>query len=594
MRQMKITSNAIAVSASLLVAVSGAVSAKNGTNVPYEVWGSDQSNSVAGAPGRGTRGSLIWVWNSEDVDRQINAGIPARPLGCDGNNVAGEGPCDLLDIFPASLAEHDVNGTTGSSLGDYDYGRLHGALSDPQNRYMNVNLFGPGNGFVGIMDGITKEAVALFRVTGTSSGQRVHMSFWNSDGSALLIANLNGKILERIDVTRDPDGKISSAVFNTDAGLGVGKGMSVTAPAKVYLGTNGQGNAMIGSIAGNYASADLGDLTPAGKCRENGCASGPDGDLGGRANNVIICPIVSASDNAYITFGGGGLIVADTTTTPMAITGEYGQQIINGAGCGGVQVDDKMWLNAGVSASEAPGAGNVQSTFTIYTIDDTAFSTVQGENMPLPVTVYKDDDATDGNAANTATIGNVGGDPNPNLTGQLPGTTTRRDSHGMTRTVSGSHIHTVDRIQNLVEVIDARTLARTTYDLTSANGKGQGVGACDAASVTYESGPSGDPDLPANDAAPDLMENTPDGKYLAVALRGPIPVSVTHSAQGSCPGVGMIRLLGNGKYGKLATVLRTTNTVDDTPVSAPGGHPYVGAEHSDIHGASVRDRVEDM
>ena len=162
------------------------------------------------------------------------------------------------------------------------------------------------------------------------------------------------------------------------------------------------------------------------------------------------------------------------------------------------------------------------------------------------------------------------------------------------RTLSGKYVHTVDRIQNVVEVFDTRRLKRSTYDLTSRNGRGQGKGACDAASVTYESGPTGDPGLPANDAAPDLMEPTPDGKYLAVALRGPIPVSVTHSAQGSCPGVGMIRLLGNGKYGKLATVLRSTNTVDTAPLSAPGGHAYAGSEHSDVHGASVRTRVEDM
>ena len=359
----------------------------------------------------------------------------------------------------------------------------------------------------------------------------------------------------------------------------------------MYLGQNAHGNAMLGTITGDYSNADFGDLTPAGKCRENGCSGGSDGNMGGRVNNVIICPISSSNDRAYITMGGGGLLVADTTTTPMTIVGEYGQQVINGAGCGGVQVGNHMWLNAGVSASDA---GNVHSTFTIYTLNDDAFHTVQAENTPLPVTVYKDSDANDGHAANTATIGNLDGDPSPNLTGQLPGTSTRRDSHGMTRTLSSNHVHTVDRIQNLVEAIDTQTLARTTYDLTSTNGLGNGVGPCDAASVTYENGSTGDPSLPSNDAAPDLMETTPDGKYLAVALRGPIPVSVTHAAQGSCPGVGIIRLLAGGKSGKLATVLRTTNTVDDTPVSAPGGYPYAGAEHSDIHGASVRTRVEDM
>jgi hypothetical protein len=274
---------------------------------------------------------------------------------------------------------------------------------------------------------------------------------------------------------------------------------------------------VIGNVSGDYDATALGDLTPNGECKENGCTTGPDGALGGRANNVIVCPIVSDNDNAYITFRGGGLLVADTTATPMTIIGEYDSQVVNGAGCGGVQVGDEMWLNAAASAG---GAGLTQSTFTIYTIDDTGFvSGANAPNIPVPTEVYKD-------STNTATIGNVGGDPNPNKTGQIPGTTNRRDAHGMARTLSGSHIHNVDRIQNIVEVFDTTTGANTTYDLTSGDVQGNGFGACSSASVTD------DAVLPGNDPAPDLMDTTPDGKYLVVALRGPIPVSVTHAVQG--------------------------------------------------------------
>ena len=39
-----------------------------------------------------------------------------------------------------------------------------------------------------------------------------------------------------------------------------------------------------------------------------------------------------------------------------------------------------------------------------------------------------------------------------------------------------------------------------------------------------------------------LLEITPNGKFLMIAFRGPVPVSVPHSAQGSCPGVGIVRL----------------------------------------------------
>ncbi|MEE9380370.1 MAG: hypothetical protein V3V03_03110, partial [Hyphomonadaceae bacterium] len=272
----------------------------------------------------------------------------------------------------------------------------------------------------------------------------------------------------------------------------------------------------------------------------------------------------------------GGLLIADTTATPMTIVGEYGQAIVNGAGCGGVQVANEMWINAGVSAA---GSGVDQSTYTMYTIDDVFGSSANAENTPLPTEVFRD-------PTNTATLGSTVGAAN-NTTGQVPGTTTRRDAHGAVATITGSHVHNVDRIQNNVEVFDAVSYTRTTYDLTSADGQGGGTGPCDAASVTD------DPALPSNDPAPDLMAAGPNGSYLFVALRGPTPVSVTHSAQGSCPGVGVIELSSDGSSGMLVGVLRSTNTVDTAPVSAPGGIAYTGVEHSDIHGASVRVRVED-
>ena len=397
------------------------------------------------------------------------------------------------------------------------------------------------------------------------------MSFWSTDGSAILIANLHGKVLERINVTRDASDTITQLSFDRGASLGVGKGMEVTADATMFTGMNDHGNMLIGEIVGAYDSGAFGDLTPNGVCKENGCTSGDDGATGGRANNVIICPIASDNDHVYLTMGGGGLLVADLTATPMSIVGEYGNQTFNGAGCGGVQVGDDVWLNGGVSAS---GAGATQSTFTMYTLDDTAFGATNAENMPAPVEVWKD-------ATNTNTIGNLDGTDTPNETGQMPGSTTRRDSHGMAATVDGAYTHTVDRIQNTVEVFNTATLAQTSYDLTSADGQGTGEGACAAASVTDDSG------LPGNDPAPDLMAETPDGKYLMVALRGPVPVSVTHAAQGSCPGVGIVELLEGGASGRMVGVLRSTNTVDTSDVDVPGGHAYTGAERSDIHGAEV-------
>lgn len=548
----------------------------------YEVWASDQSNSVAGVAGAGLRGSFLWIWASEDIDAQLAGGPPAQPIGC-GRNDRGQsprnvGPCDLLEVFPQDLVELAANGSpTGALLGELDgFGRLHGMLPDPQNRYVTANIFAPGGGYVGVIDTRTKSAVGLFRITGTNVGggtdvRSVHMSFFSADGSAILVANLNGKLLERIDVTRNGSGKIVDLALNRSATLGVGRDMAVTAPATVFSGKNAHGTPMIGRIVGSYAAADLGDLTPAGVCKENGCTSGPDGDAGGRPNNVIICPVPSSRDNAYITMGGGGLLIADLAATPMAIVGEYGNQIVNGAGCGGAQSGDHVWLNAGVSAS---GAGADWSTFTMYALDDAAFEVVQPQNSPAPAVVFAD-------SGNTMTGGSLTGAVS-NPTGQLPGVTTRRDAHGVAVTTDGMYLHTTDRIQNVIEVFDGGSRSHVgTYDLTSIDGQGGGVGPCAAASV------ADDPAMPVNDPAPDLLERTPDGRYLMVAFRGPAPVSVTHSAQGSCPGVGIVELVDGGSSGRLVGVLRSSNTVDTAAQSAPGGHAYTGAERSDIHGATV-------
>jgi len=355
-------------------------------------------------------------------------------------------------------------------------------------------------------------------------------------------------------------------------------GMDVVEEATFFSGNNAYGNPLIGGIAGDYKLADLGNFTPNGFCKEDGCSLTAIST--GRTNNVPICPISSTRNSMFITLGGGGLIIANLMSTPMSIVGEYSSNIVNGAGCGGVQYqnEDQIFLNAGVSAG---GAGLDQSTFTIYSFQDSAYQqTPNLPNTPIPDRIFQDE-------MNTATIGNVDSGKLSNDSGQIPGKTTRRDSHGVSFTSDGKYIHVFDRIQNNVETFNTKSSERFTYDLVSHDGKSGRTGkagACWARSVTD------DPKLPLNDPAPDLLETTPDGKYFVIALRGPVPVSVTHSAQGSCPGVAIVKISNNGQSGHLIDVIRTTNTVDTTPLtdfSGVGGHYYTGAERSDIHGAVV-------
>lgn len=545
------------------------------------MWASDQSNSVPGENSAGVAGSFLWIYDSDSIQGQLSGEGDAVPLGCAPGRPSG--PCDLLDVFPQDLIQVAPDGTELGPLGDLArFGRLHGMIADPSGRYVNANIFAPEGGYVGVIDTRTKEAIGLFRVSstgGTGTQRSVHMSIWTEDGSAIVVANLHGKMIERIDVERHPNGKIANLRLNQSAAVYLGKWFNLNEGATYFKGQNAFGNDLMGEVVGSYADADTGDLTPSGVCKESGCG-GTDNQGGLRTNNVPICPIVSMNKNGYITMGSGGLFVLRLDQTPMKIVGEYGNAVVNGAGCGGVEANSLMFLNSGVSAS---GAGATQSTFGVYAFEDDKFEAnllaTPVENLPSPIQVFKD-------PTNSNTIGNVDGIAGPNTSGQLPSTTTRRDSHGADVTIDGRYLHVGDRIQNVIEVFDTETFDRVnTYDLVSMDGKSGRSGpaaACLGRSVLDDAA------LQRNDPAPDLMDITPDGRYLMIAFRGPKPVSVSHAAQGSCPGVGIVQLTRGGKAGKLVDVLRTTNTIDTVPVGTiNGGHDYAGAERSDIHGVIV-------
>ena len=453
------------------------------------------------ATSKGSDGSWLNIWSAGAIngfaDGPTDAGLNGSPvpdIGCPINGGASSpAPCNIHDMFPDNLVESNAGGLTGATLADIGpIGRVHGAIPDPQHLYVNINFFKPGLGLVGIVDGRTKEAVALFRVTGTNTGRSLHMSFWNADGSQLLLANLHGRVLERIDIERDPDGNITAAHFNQSASMGVGA-TSIADSAKAYTGTNGAGNAMIGDVTGSYATeATAVDFTDADGdtiCRQNGCSGGAVD--GGRPGNVIVCPIVSANNKVFVTFGGGGLLVADADTTPMKIVGAYGNDVVNGAGCGGVEIAGKVFLNAGASAS---GAGATQSTFTQYRLSTSAFGNGDDpvsftHNLPEPDVLFSDgsNTQTGGNSTGLGGLLTGSGSFSTNTSGQIPGTTSRRDAHGMTPTMSGNFLHVVDRIQNNMEVFDTDTLAKSTYDLTTGNG-------CGEYGITDDAGlPSNDP-----------------------------------------------------------------------------------------------------
>ena len=81
----------------------------------------------------------------------------------------------------------------------------------------------------------------------------------------------------------------------------------------------------------------------------------------------------------------------------------------------------------------------------------------------------------------------------------------------------------------------------------------------------------------STDPAPDLVDRSPAGDRLFVALRGAVPLSGDpHNATGSTPGLGIIEVKQGGRGGGLAAVVPLTN-----PSQQAGQAP-------DAHGLRVR------
>jgi hypothetical protein len=464
----------------------------------YEVWLSNQANSqgITSAAPTGTHGGKIRIYEGADLDQKPPANNPTV--------------LDVTaDLFP------NADGTTGAHVS-----RIHGVLPSPDHVHMALNFVASGH--LGIVDGRTKQPVCLFRTTGTATGRQNHMSFWTPDGLHIIVANQNGRILERVDVVRNTYGVPERFIFNGAASVDLvgGTGRITAQPVGVDMDA---ADGISCSVSGVVADAQP-TTTPTGGLKQT---------AGIRPLNSPICPI-PASNNRHVfaTLGGGGMFVVDLTATPMAIVGEYDLSVVRAAGCGGAEADGFMHLNTGTSGPNI-------SEFSIYrfALDYPAAPAFRAANTPAPVAVWQDQDN-----------GKVAGVDLP--------AGSNRDAHGIvivrnTQSGAAGYLHQMDRIRNNVEVFklsppwdDLRKRHEGTYSLTAS-------GACGGTLGTTRT----------NDPTPDLGDLTlgvPPGNRIYVALRGPFPLTITHAADGSCPGLGIIDLSPDRRSGSLTAVMSTT------------------------------------
>ncbi len=523
----------------LVAAAAMMLTATASSAVGYEVWMSDQTNSqgIDAVNPNGTDGAFLRIWKGSDLDTNPTA-APHVAL-------------DVAALFPNALA------STGTRTK-----QLHGMIPSPNHNYMVLSFVASGH--IGLVDARTRQAVALWRSTGTingnkdgagntiagstASGRQNHLTLWSPDGKHLIVANQNGKLLERIDVTWDSAGNITSAVLDKAATLDVAGDLT----SRLAAGQNAVADASLplGTVSGSYDTSQTA-LTPAGQHKQNATT---------RPNNAVICGGMAADGRTtFVTLAGGGLFAVDFTATPMRIVAEWDKSNISPAGCGAAEVAGSTWINAGVYAA------NVAS-FAMYKLPTNwpAAPAYYPPNVPKPKVIFQDPAHGTTVAPTNAIQGN------------------NRDAHGFIWNSTRSYIHQFDRVKNNVEVFQLATGARNTYDLTTVDGSVGGAPASvcgTTAGANYDSAnpttqvPDGHPNAVSvsNDPSPDLLDLSPDGSRIFVSTRGPKPLSVSHAAAGSCPGLGIVTLSADGKKGVLTSVIPTTwlNFPGTTNISDP-------------------------
>jgi DNA-binding beta-propeller fold protein YncE len=234
-----------------------------------------------------------------------------------------------------------------------------------------------------------------------------------------------------------------------------------------------------------------------------------------RPDNAPICPDFDEEGRfSFVTLRGGGLFVVDTTSTPMSIVAEYDKDTIHPNGCGGVHLDGKMYIDAGGGTAANPLESD------LYTFPLDAFSsTPNPPNTPAPQIVFSNDGQ-----------GFV-------------------DSHGMVLTKKDRHLWVADRAANRIVVVDTDTdLVVNEINLV---------------------GPL------SSDPTPDLLDRSPNGNRVFMALRGPVPLTGNapgvNNAVGSTPGLGVVRVEQGGRHGVLEAIVPISNIVNGVQLADPHG-----------------------
>lgn len=277
----------------------------------FEVWLVDQSNSKGVA-----FGGAIHIYDGQDLE---------------GKAASSATPTDVLDLSGAT-ADLCMASTGANPV------RPH--MLSFTSTYRHAVLSFVVSGHVVIFDAATRAPVACMRTSAGAGGARqAHAATPAPDDSYILVANQNGKLLERINAD------FTTNTFSLDAAAGI-----------------------------NLATC----TTPNGL---------PCQDASLRPDNAPIVPVIdSSSTRGFITLRGGGLFVVDPKATPMGIVAEYDHDTVRANGFAGIQAAGLMFVNSG------GGTASHQFGFDVYAFPLSGYSAANLPNTPAPALVFSNED----------------------------------------------------------------------------------------------------------------------------------------------------------------------------------------------------------
>ena len=113
-----------------------------------------------------------------------------------------------------------------------------------------------------------------------------------------------------------------------------------------------------------------------------------------RPDTAPICPRTT-SDGAFtfVTLRGGGMFVVDHNRTPMRIVAEYDRSVVDDNGCGEMEVAGRMYVNSGAGLTVPPVEGDEPYGHDVYSfeLDDFRPTPKTTPNRPRARHVYTRD-----------------------------------------------------------------------------------------------------------------------------------------------------------------------------------------------------------